>query len=237
MPRELDPDRIVATLITLGQRIKERFPDSGLSQLSRDLLAESKETKARLERLRRPHWPLRAGVAVALLVLIGALVTAALTVRVPTQVSDIGALIQAVESALNEVVALALAVYFLFTLEGRLKRREALRGLHQLRSIAHIVDMHQLTKDPEYVIAAPTTTASSPRRTMSRFELSRYLDYCSELLSLTSKLAALHAQSLRDPVVFAAVNDVETLAVGLSSKIWQKIMILDTALPRGEAVE
>jgi hypothetical protein len=156
-------------------------------------------------------------------------------------VDGIASLLQAIEAAVNDVVFLAIAVYFLFTVEGRLKRREALSGLHQLRSIAHIVDMHQLTKDPEYVIQPPAdgattttaiTTASSPRRTMTRFELSRYLDYCSELLSLTSKLAALHAQILRDPVVLAAVNDVEALATGLSSKIWQKIMILDTATPR-----
>ncbi|HKG92331.1 MAG TPA: hypothetical protein VKA84_10585 [Gemmatimonadaceae bacterium] len=234
MPRELDPDRIIETLITLGQRIGERFPDSGLSQISRDLLALAKETRIRLVRLGRPRWALRAAAAAAVLILGAVLVTAVLSIRVPARVDGVGALLQAIESAVNDAIFLAVGVYFLFTLEGRLKRREALRGLHQLRSIAHIVDMHQLTKDPEYVIAPPRTTASSPRRTMTRFELSRYLDYCSELLSLTSKLAALHAQSLRDPVVFAAVNDVEALAVGLSGKIWQKIMILDTAVPRDD---
>jgi len=72
-------------------------------------------------------------------------------------------------------------------------------------------------------------TASSPRRSMPRFELSRYLDYCSELLSLTSKVAALYVQDSQDPVVLDAVNDVETLTTGLSGKIWQKIMILDRA--------
>jgi hypothetical protein len=34
---------------------------------------------------------------------------------------------------------------------------------------------------------------------MSPFELTRYLDYCSEMLSLTSKLAAVYAQNLPDP--------------------------------------
>ena len=242
--RQLDPDRIVATATTLGQRISERFPGSGLSQISRDLLAEAQETTARIERLGRPRWVVRAAAAAAVLLLGAVLVAAVLAIQVPTRVDGIASLLQAIEAAVNDVVFLALAVYFLFTVEGRLKRREALSGLHQLRSIAHIVDMHQLTKDPEYVIRPPgdgatnttttdaTTTASSPRRTMTRFELSRYLDYCSELLSLTSKLAALHAQILRDPVVLAAVNDVEALATGLSSKIWQKIMILDTAAAR-----
>jgi hypothetical protein len=90
--------------------------------------------------------------------------------------------------------------------------------------------MHQLTKDPEHVISPERTTASSPQRTLTRFELVRYLDYCSELLSLSSKLAALHVQYVNDPVVLDAVNDIEVLASDLSNKIWQKIMILDAAL-------
>jgi hypothetical protein len=57
----------------------------------------------------------------------------------------------------------------------------------------------------------------------------RYLDYCSELLSLTSKVAALYVQHLNDAVVLAAVNDIESLAASLSHKIWQKIMIIGTA--------
>jgi hypothetical protein len=61
---------------------------------------------------------------------------------------------------------------------------------------------------------------------LTSVELARYLDYCSELLALVSKLAALHAQHLRDPVVLNAVNDVEELAAGLSQKIWQKIIVL-----------
>ena len=93
--------------------------------------------------------------------------------------------------------------------------------------------MHQLTKDPEQILSPDMPrTSSSPLRVMNRFELSRYLDYCSELLSLAGKLAALYAQYLPDPVVLTAVNEVENLTVGLSRKIWQKIMILDTIQPR-----
>jgi poly-beta-hydroxyalkanoate depolymerase len=62
---------------------------------------------------------------------------------------------------------------------------------------------------------------------MSAYELTRYLDYCSEMLSLAGKVAALYAQNFPDAVVLAAVNEVETLTTGLSRKIWQKIMILN----------
>jgi hypothetical protein len=47
-------------------------------------------------------------------------------------------------------------------------------------------------------------------------------------LSITSKLAALYVQSLKDPVVLESVNGIQALTIGLSGKIWQKIVILDT---------
>src|SRR5207248_2018749 len=97
----------------------------------------------------------------------------------------------------------------------------------QLRSIVHIVDMHQLTKDPERLMSPQPDTASSPPREMNAPELGRYLDYCSELLSLTSKIAALFVQDFADPVVLSTVNEIETLVTGLSGKIWQKITLLD----------
>jgi hypothetical protein len=87
-----------------------------------------------------------------------------------------------------------------------------------------------LTKDPERLLTRANDTASSPKRTLSSPELLRYLDYCSEMLSLIGKLAALYVQKFNDPVALAAVNEVEELTTGLSRKIWQKIMILDSFL-------
>ena len=62
---------------------------------------------------------------------------------------------------------------------------------------------------------------------MSPAELGRYLDFCSDILSLISKVAALLVQHLGDGVVLAAVNEIETLTTGLSRKVWQKIAILE----------
>ena len=110
-----------------------------------------------------------------------------------------------------------------------------MRTLRVLRSLAHIVDMHQLTKDPERVTGqGRSSTASSPRRQMTPFELLRYLDYCSEMLSLISKLAALHVQRFDDEQTLGAVRDIEDLTSNLSQKIWQKIMILDRVLNPAE---
>jgi len=86
--------------------------------------------------------------------------------------------------------------------------------------------MHQLTKDPSALLKGNSPTAHSPKREMTEYQLARYLDYCTEMLSLTAKVAALYAQSFRDPVVVANVNEIEQLTTNLSRKVWQKIMLL-----------
>jgi hypothetical protein len=91
--------------------------------------------------------------------------------------------------------------------------------------------MHQLTKDPERSTGGKKQTASSPRHNLTPFELTRYLDYCSEMLSVTGKVAALYVQKYDDPVVLAAAEDIETLTNGLARKIWQKIMIINPSTP------
>ena len=87
--------------------------------------------------------------------------------------------------------------------------------------------MHQLTKDPEVVLSGGPSTKSSPKRTMTTFEMSRYLDYCSEMLSLIGKVAALYVQRFEDPVALSAVDQIEDLTTGLSRKVWQKITLIN----------
>ena len=118
-----------------------------------------------------------------------------------TAADSVYSVLQGVEAAANLAVLMGAALFFLVTIEDRLKRRRALRALHELRSIVHVIDMHQLTKDPSIGVSVGGTDPSSPARTLSRFEVTRYLDYCSEMLSLTSKVAVLYAQVFPDPVV------------------------------------
>ena len=139
-------------------------------------------------------------------------------------------LVQGLEAALNITILLGAAALFLVTVEVRIKRKRALKAIHELRALAHVIDMHQLTKDPELLRAHVKDTASSPKRALRAPELIRYLDYCSEMLSLIGKLAALYVQKFDDPVALAAVNEVEELTTSLSRKIWQKIMILNAFL-------
>jgi len=231
MYEELKLEHIQETLRALQRRIAERFPESGLSKVAAELVKIGDETGPIIQGIRRPHRGLKAAVTAAI-TLIAAL-TLGLLVYVGTlrfNAVDLAIVLQAVESAAQDVIFFAVAVYFLLTLESRLDRKVSLRELHRLRTIVHIVDMHQLTKDPDHLLHPDSTsTPSSPVRKFNHFELSRYLDYCSEMLSLTSKLAALHVQYVNDPVVLSAVSDIEVLASNLSNKIWQKIIVIDAA--------
>jgi hypothetical protein len=230
--RALDSDQIERTIEQLALRAEQRFPGSGLAAVARELEQIAERASATVAWINRPLVWLRVGAALLLLMLVGlAASVGSLQVRVGTP--TLPELAQGIEAAISDVVYVAIAVFFLVTIEIRVKRRRALRAIHELRAIAHVIDMHQLTKDPEMVLARGQATGIVPGRAMTLFELSRYLDYCSEALSLTGKVAALYIQRFDDAVALQAVNEVEELTSGLSRKIWQKLTVL-YAVPPGE---
>ncbi|MEZ5893797.1 MAG: hypothetical protein R3C58_11735 [Parvularculaceae bacterium] len=217
----LNPEKVIDTIDALSRRIGERFPGSGLRKVSDELAVVARRCAVESDRLRDPVIPIRLSVYAIWALGAAALVWIALTLHFELEF-DAASLVQVLEPAMNIAVLVGLGVITLGRFEERWKRAKALDYLHELRSIAHVVDMHQLTKDP-YRRTLPTT-ASSPDVSLSGAMLERYLDYCSEMLSLTGKLAALFAQSCRDPEVVAGASDIEQLTTALSRKIWQKIM-------------
>lgn len=226
--RSLDAAEIVRTVATLSDRIGERFPDSGLAGAARQLTEMARDTARRARSLMRPYLALRSLV---LLVAAAGVWALALTFRgvdwsgIPARTNDLASA-ATLESLVNLIILVGVGLWFLLSLEERWKRARTQTALHELRSFAHVVDMHQLTKDPTILLGGGATTPSSPERRMSRFELTRYLEYCAEMLALTDKLAALYAGESHDHVVIAAASDVEALCTDLGRKIWQKITIL-----------
>src|ERR1044072_4882438 len=140
-------------------------------------------------------------------------------------------------TTISDIVYAGIAVFFLWSSPERVQRGQLLNLLHQLRSTAHIIDMHQLTKDPEQLRPSFVPTAKSTRLDMTRDQVERYLDYCSEMLSLVGKTAALCAEESRDSVILETVSTIETLTVGLSRKIWQKISNLPPGDPAPRPAE
>jgi uncharacterized membrane protein YtjA (UPF0391 family) len=231
--RSLDAERIAHTIDALCRRVESRFPDSGLAGVVRDLDEIARRTAETTAWIARPILPLRVGVALLVILILAGIAATAVSLRPALGPLPLPELIQTLEAGVNDVVFVAAAIFFLVTVETRIKRRRALAAIQELRSIAHVIDMHQLTKDPELVLERAPHTGVLPPRRMSSFELSRYLDYCSEALSLTGKVAALYIQGFDDAVALQAVNEVEDLTTALSRKVWQKLMVVYAMGPKG----
>ncbi len=224
--RELRPAKIVETVIQLQNRIAERFPDSNLVSVVRELVAIAREAVVRAEQIRQPILWLRLLVCLLIGGLIPLLIMLVRNLRLQNEIWELEHFAQSFESSIGSIVFVSAAVLFLASLERRWKRERALAAIRELRAMAHIVDMHQLTKDPE-VITRASPTPSSPKRTLTTSQLGRYLDYCSELLSLIGKIGAIYVQQFPDVEAFEAADQLASLTNDLSRNIWQKIMILD----------
>jgi hypothetical protein len=226
--RRLEIGAIKDTARRLEERVRDRFADRGIALLASELVGVTAETEARVERLERPWWWLRGSIGAGIVVVVLLLAVSVTRVRLTFVVDGADEWLVLLQSGIQDVVFVGIAAVFLAGVESRLKRRDAMAGLHELRSLAHVIDMHQLTKDPDSTLHPDLRAEHSPKGRLDRFLLGRYLDYCSEMLSLVSKLAALYAQESRDPVVLESVVGIQELTGTLSSKIWQKIVILDT---------
>jgi hypothetical protein len=213
----------------LERRIYARFGERGLTNAARDLghlvdLVQSEAAQSR-DRLRRTKLAARAGGITIVAAVLVALVFS-LRRAIIDGLAHTADWVPLAESVVNDLVFVAIALVFLWAFPERLERRALLRLLHRLRSLAHVIDMHQLSKDPEQTSRSYKPTAQSVRHGLDADQLHHYLDYCSEMLSLTAKTAALCAEHSTDGVVLETVSYIETLTTDLSNKIWQKISLL-----------
>ena len=227
MAHTLDTDQVLQTISQLEKRISERFPDAGLCRVCSDFYTIAKDARRRIAWIEKPNLWLRWGSGLFIVLAIGVFIYTISLFDLRVRLPDVAEMIQLMEALLNEIILIGAAIFFLVTIETRIKRARSLQSLHELRGLAHVVDMHQLTKDPAMLLSKSTPTISSPKRELNAFQLKRYLDYCSELLSLIGKMAALYSQRLPDPQIVTAANDVEELCTSMSRKIWQKIVMIE----------
>ena len=220
--RQLESNEIVHTIDELHMRISQRFPRSDLAAVCEELLVVAKETEAKSQAVNASNYPLRAIVLILIVGTISIIAYQIHAIQVKTGEVALINLLQGLEAGTNLVIFISVAIYFLFSLESRMARTKALSDLNELRSIVHVIDMHQFSKDPSELLSSDSTEG------MTRQDLTRYLGFCSVMLSLGAKLAALYAQKLPDEVVIDAASDLQNVAGGLSLKIWQKISILES---------
>lgn len=216
MFRTLDATKLLETSEKLSKRVVTRFPGAGLADVAGELTTTTREAAVRAEHIAQPNIPLRVGLIVLLVLVIAVAIY---------QGETFGTFMKVLDATRGAAVYLVLIVVFFWTLETRFKRRKALKAIHELRSLTHVIDMHQLAKDPEQVLDGSAVDIGGLR--MNAAGMAVYLQLCTELLSLVSKIGHLYVQDFPDATSLNAVDQVESLATGLSHKIWQKIMILD----------
>lgn len=224
----LDAAAVRATVGRLQRRIQTRFPDRNLSEVATEI---ARAIDDELQRPRPKCYLLKkvlSWVGIVFVVAVTALVFVLLGMGVASgeDVPELGEWGAVVETLINDVVFAGIAIFFLWKVPERIQRGHDLEALHRLRSLAHIIDMHQLDKDPEHFTADYRPTAASERTDMTIHDLWSYLDYCNEMLSLVAKAAALFAEHNDDDSVLAAVAGIEDLTSNLSQTIAQKIMLL-----------
>jgi hypothetical protein len=224
---QLDGAQLVHTAARLCNRIRERFPAADLAQVATALLQIAEQHAARSAAILRPAYLLRLWSWLLLAVGLAGLWLLFASIRWrPDGEWKLDQALQSLDSGLSMAFYLGAGAVYLASIELRRKRRRCLEALHELRALAHIVDLHQLGKDPDRALHPGPDTPSSPERPLSPFLLSRYLDYCVEMLALIGKVAALYGQRFPDPQAIDAVDDIEDLTSGLAGKISNKIMVL-----------
>jgi hypothetical protein len=188
----------------------------------------AKESISKARNLKVPIWKVRLISAVVIAFVLVWIVAVPLSLNLKDSVSSWSEFAEGTDAALHLLVILGGGIFFIASWEMRKKRNAALDALSELRSLAHIIDMHQITKDPGLAHIKDLPEGVVDTRTVrTDAQLALYLDYSSDMLSIIGKLAALYAENLHDRTVLDAVNEIESLSNGLCGKLWQKIMIIN----------
>lgn len=225
--QQLDADAVRTSAESLQQRIRSRFPDRGLWEVCGELMALIDEVVAEggisLRRVKIARVLSRLGVVALIAFMVGAIGLAAVDLAASPDALTPVDWLPLIETVINDLVFVGIAVFFLVAVPQRMERARVLRLLHRLRSLAHVIDMHQLTKVPERLQRGSRADGGLG---LTRAELTTYLDYCTEMLSLVGKTAAIFAEDTTDGDVLDAVEGMETLTSDMARKVWQKIAII-----------
>jgi hypothetical protein len=208
--RHLDAHKLITTSAELEKWITREFQEAHLAIVAREVHAFAQEAVAKAEKIRQPIWPLRLGIWTILALTAAGAIHGVVTHAITDTLKFL-------DSTKGAAVYLSVFGAIFIGLEIRWKRHRALKAVAEIRALAHIVDMHQLAKDPPI---------EQFRESGQQVKILEYLHACTALLALLSKVAQFYVENFPDPVATNAVNDFELITTGLSNKIWMKILSL-----------
>ena len=213
---QLDPSKIIETAENLARRISESLPGSNLAGLATLLVQIARDTNQRVHQARKPIIAIRLASGTAIGGCLLGLWYLLRNVHTRSEFSNVAEFLGAADTAFNFLVALAGALWFLITLEGRLKRKKALDSIQELREFIHVIDATQLYYTPDLYVK----DGEIPNKAR-RFDHT-YLLFCSQMLGVISNLAALYTRGSAGDSVMQASADIEMFAAALTSKLYSK---------------
>ncbi len=212
----IDTARIIETAENLAGQIGERLPGSSLAALAVELVRIAHATEERARQARKPILAIRAGSFLAIGACVVLLSFIMMHVHARWEFSTIGEFFGATDAGFNLVALLAGAIWFLATIEARIKRKRALGAIEELREFIHVIDVTQLYYTPDFF-----KTESQPAHSSLKFD-ANYLMFCTQMLGLIGNLAPLYTRGAAGDSILRAVSDVELLAIAITTKLQSK---------------
>ena len=220
-------DKLAASCRLLVNRIHERFPDRGidvhanrLADYAERLIQSGSHSISAPVVLRIVSW--MGGIAAGLL-----LISPVYFVRRMDGIDVLPEYLQSLDACITVLAATVAGFFTMRSIEHGVIRRKALKGLHVLRSYAHVTDMLQISKSPTRLLFPMIPTKSTLAEEETVMSMSRYLCYCGELYAMIAKLAAIYGEWTSDGEVLSAIDDVEGLCSSFENKTMQKILLLE----------
>ncbi len=217
---KLRAEGILNAIENIKERIFNRFPSSSLNKIAIDLISTAKEIITESTKSDNKNIIIRFTSFAFCFCILSILIYffRGLILKFP---EDFTSFVTLLEASLGASVFIGATILYLNSLEAKYKRKKAISIIHKLRVLSHVIDMHQVSKDPSNLIK-PKLNKEITHNYKTKDDLSKYYDYCSELLSMISKVAAYYIQNSDDHEVRESVDQIEILTTNLSRKIWQK---------------
>jgi hypothetical protein len=217
LKHRLDPSRIVETAENLARRVSEKLPESNLAGLAVELAGIARVTDERTHRASTPIYVIRVACVLATVVSLLGLFFLVRHIHTRWEFGTITEVFESADAGVNILIVLAGGLWFLITLEARVRRKQALAFIGELLEFVQLIDVTQLYHTPEFYTSEHSAGGTAPR-----FDDNTYLLFCTEMLAVIANLAPLYTRANMDDSVWRAASDVVMLANTIEGRLLSK---------------
>ena len=220
----LNPVTIVNTADNLKKEIADRLPGSALAKLAEELENLARQSEDRIESFKRPVYKIRIFSFLTIFMAIAILTWSITSLPASWRFETVAELFEAIDTGFNLIVLLTGALWFLYSLEATLKRKQALESIKSLRQFIHTIDITQLYYTPD--IYKPDSHLSDSAVKLDN----SYLLLCAQMLGIIGNLSALYTQADSSDSVWRASSEAEILANAIATKLVTKTEVISSVM-------